>query len=275
MHPGKEFPGCGQVTGLIAEPGEYATGHRSAPTLDQQIGISPRRQPIAEREIGTVGHIGIKDVADRNHAGLPGPGSKYACGIKIAYAIAKAHLNAGGAGLIQQGSVQRTVSPSTADQIKKWSHTAHRIPSSGRIEDCPAVKGVMFEIRRDAGAAQLIQRISSARPVLQSLEIFVKAMPDIGMPFAHRHVAPRLCQHNGAGQSGRSGADNGDVGFLHHVTHLCLSRHHGRLMTTATTAHRKIWPHYRSERPSTSYRKSISSRFPYENVPFRTFMHRA
>jgi hypothetical protein len=64
--------------------------------------------------------------------------------------------------------------------------------SPARIEYRASRDRMMLEACHDAGAAELIKNIPLVAPVLQALEVVVKAVADVGVPFAHDGTPPLL-----------------------------------------------------------------------------------
>ena len=103
---------------LIAKAREHAACHGAAPALHQKIGIAARRNGMAKRKPGAVGHRRLENMTSGDDPGCARPGGKNASAIECAHTRPKAKLGTGRTDLRQQGAVERAHARASAHKIE-------------------------------------------------------------------------------------------------------------------------------------------------------------
>ena len=66
---GEKFGRTGDILGLLLEPCEHAAGQRPAAVMDQQIGISERRETVIKSNVTIVCKVSVKNISGGNNVG--------------------------------------------------------------------------------------------------------------------------------------------------------------------------------------------------------------
>jgi len=178
--------------------------------LHEQVGVAERREPVVEGEKGTIGEVGFEDVAGGNRIGDARAGGKNAGLVCCIDGIAESNLDTKRARLLEQSTVEASGLAPPPNQVEERSPAVDGKPSAARVEQRAVRDRMVFEGRCDARRGEFVEHVRVVAPVFETLEIAVKAVPDLGMPLAHHDIPAGAHQCDRAGKASRPRADDGD-----------------------------------------------------------------
>ena len=185
------------------------TSRECAPALvNQQVTVAGTRQTLADGCVTAVGHVGVKDITDRDHVGAVRAFSDRPAIREVAPAVVELNRDAGMQRLIFQGLIQASRFAAAPQQIEKGTFCAEPVVATvgGKADDFADRR--VIEAGLNAQAFEFGQHIGVRGPVFQPLEITMKAHPGIRALFVDHHLGTARPGGQCRAQAGRTGAND-------------------------------------------------------------------